>query len=89
MKVVNLAVFKEAKQNKQFRDRIRQEKKMRLYNIAEKAMSNLGEDDMQELAGAIYDGDEQEVNEKISKLICKGSVFSFLDNALENYELSM
>ena len=86
MNVVNIAVYKEAKQNKQFRDRVRQEKIRELYSLAERAMEELDQDAMDELAGAIYDGNNTEIGSKVNRLIFKGGLFKYLDGVVGNYQ---
>ena len=89
MNVVNIAVYKEAKYNKNLRDRIRQEKIRELYTLAERAMDSLEEEAMEELAGAIFDRNNSEINTKVNKLIFKGGIFTAIDEILSDYGVSM
>lgn len=86
MNVVNMAVYKEAKLNKEFRERVRQEKIKHKLEMVQKAIPFLQEDQFEDLAGTIYDGDASEISEKVDELFFTGGLILALEKQID-YEV--
>ena len=79
MNVINLAVYKEAKQLKQFRQRVREEKIKARFNYAKKAIPLLDQWQFEDLAGAIHDCDSNQINKKLNELIFDGALLDGIE----------
>lgn len=79
MSVVNLAVYKEAKLNKEFHNRIKREEVEKKRRLAELAMSYLDQYELEDVASVIYDGDKEEAKCKINQLILRGSMIERIE----------
>ena len=86
MNVISLAVYKEAKCNREHQMRVKREEVMFQTEMAEKAMSYMNQYELEDLFSNIYDRhNKDQAKNMIVKLVAKGRVLSLLEeNVHEN-----
>lgn len=79
MKVVSFMAYKEAKSNVKWREKVREEKVKQLYDFAKKAVYYLEQDELEDLAGTIHDGNKGEIGGKVNELIFQGGLLAGIE----------